>query len=105
MRHVRFRPLPTAFAALAGCAVLLLAQFPARAVPADPPAAGVVANATHFDGLGSPYGGCGLPQAELESPDFVALNVYNTPGDYTFFCGPLRIVGADGAPARAFLAT
>ena len=27
------------------------------------------------------------------------------PGDYTFFCGVLRIVGAEGAPARAFLAT
>ena len=27
------------------------------------------------------------------------------PGDYTFFCGPLRIFGAEGAPARAFLAT
>lgn len=27
------------------------------------------------------------------------------PGDYTLFCGPLRIVGADGAPARAFLTT
>ena len=92
MRHVRFRPLPTAFAALAGCAVLLLAQFPARAVPADPPAAGVVANATHFDGLGSPYGGCGLPQAELESPDFVALNVYNTLNANS----PLGIQGRSG---------
>jgi len=27
------------------------------------------------------------------------------PGEYTFFCGPLRIVGGDGAPARAFLMT
>lgn len=27
------------------------------------------------------------------------------PGDYTLFCGPLRIVGADGAPARVFLTT
>jgi arylformamidase len=27
------------------------------------------------------------------------------PGDYTFFCGPLRILGAEGAPARAFLTT
>lgn len=27
------------------------------------------------------------------------------PGDYSLFCGPLRIVGADGAPARAFLTT
>lgn len=24
-------------------------------------------------------------------------------GDYTLFCGPLRIVGSDGAPARVFL--
>jgi arylformamidase len=27
------------------------------------------------------------------------------PGDYTFFCGPLRLMGADGAPARVFLTT
>ena len=45
----------------------------------------VVGNSTYFDGLGSPYGGCGLPQANLDSQDFVALNVYNTPGDYTFY--------------------
>ncbi len=25
------------------------------------------------------------------------------PGDYTFFCGPLRILGNEGAPARVFL--
>jgi arylformamidase len=25
------------------------------------------------------------------------------PGDYTLFCGPLRIEGAEGAPARVFL--
>lgn len=25
------------------------------------------------------------------------------PGDYTLFCGPLRVLGADGAPARVFL--
>jgi hypothetical protein len=31
----------------------------------------------------------GLPQANLDSPDFVALNVYNTPGDYTFYPRPL----------------
>ena len=24
-------------------------------------------------------------------------------GDYTLFCGPLRIAGGDGAPARVFL--
>jgi hypothetical protein len=36
--------------------------------------------ATHFDGLGSPFRGCGLPQSVLDSQDFVALNVQNTPG-------------------------
>jgi hypothetical protein len=74
---------------LAAGVLLVVAQLPARAVPADPPAAGVTANATHFDGLGSPYGGCGLPQAELDSQDFVALNVYNTPRDYNFYPRPL----------------
>jgi len=39
-------------------------------------------NATHFDALGSPFGGCGLPQSALDSQDFVALNVQNTPGVY-----------------------
>lgn len=41
--------------------------------------------ATHFDALGSPFGGCGLPQSALDSQNFVALNVQNTPGDYTTF--------------------
>ena len=49
----------------------------------------VVGNSTYFDGLGSPYGGCGLPQANLDSQAFVALNVYNTPGDYTFYPRPI----------------
>ncbi|WP_256914681.1 cellulose binding domain-containing protein [Streptomyces hilarionis] len=51
-----------------------------RAAAAD--SAGHTGNATHFDGLGSPYGGCGVPQANLESQDFVALNVWSTPGHY-----------------------
>lgn len=49
-----------------------------RAVLAD-----YTGNATHFDGLGAPYGGCGVPQANLESQNFVALNVWNTPGSYS----------------------
>jgi hypothetical protein len=52
-------------------------------------AAPVTGNATHFDGLGAPYGGCGLPQEVLDSQDFVALNVYNTPGDYNFYPRPI----------------
>lgn len=49
--------------------------------------------ATHFDGLGAPYGGCGVPQDLLETQNFVALNVFNTPGVYTSFARPLT--GAD----------
>ncbi|GAA3437581.1 hypothetical protein [Kutzneria kofuensis] len=43
-------------------------------------AASVTGNATYFAGLGSPYGGCGLPQSALDSQNFVALNVFDTPG-------------------------
>ncbi|HEY7420251.1 MAG TPA: hypothetical protein VH593_34050 [Ktedonobacteraceae bacterium] len=42
-------------------------------------------NATWVSGLGSPYGGCGVPQANLDSQNFVALNVQNDPGDYSTF--------------------
>jgi hypothetical protein len=68
--------------------LLSLTALPAHATVPEPttPATG---NATYFDGLGSPYGGCGLPQSELESQDFVALNVYNTPGDYNFYPRPV----------------
>ncbi|MET8946085.1 hypothetical protein ABZX30_21515 [Streptomyces sp. NPDC004542] len=83
----------------AASGVLLLASSflcglssPAAAVPASAASVGhntvadssdYTGNATHFDGLGSPYGGCGVPQANLESQNFAALNVWNTPGDYT----------------------
>jgi hypothetical protein len=40
-------------------------------------------NSTWFSGLGSPYGGCGVPQAYIDSQNFVALNVQNDPGNYT----------------------
>jgi hypothetical protein len=53
------------------------------------PTTPVTGNSTYFDGLGSPYGGCGLPQPVLESQDFVALNVYDTPGDYAFYPRPV----------------
>jgi len=57
--------------------------------------------ATWFDALGSPYGGCGVPQDLLETQDFVALNVYNTPGDYS--SSPARpLTGADLAVIGTF---
>jgi cellulose binding protein with CBM2 domain len=77
-------------AALAAVVALVVVSVGVPA-GADP----VTGNATYFDALGSPYGGCGLPQAQLDSPDFVALNVYNTPGDYGFYPRPLT--GADAA--------
>ncbi|MET0356404.1 MAG: hypothetical protein ABW044_06470, partial [Cellvibrio sp.] len=45
--------------------------------------------ATHFDGLGMPFGGCGIPQYQLETQSFVALNVFNTPGVYSSYPRPL----------------
>ena len=80
-------------AAVGTCASLLIWQLPASALEVTATPTPVTGNATYFDGLGAPYGGCGLPQANIDSQDFVALNVYNTPGDYTFYNRPLA--GAD----------
>jgi hypothetical protein len=71
-----------AVAALSAVVALLLFQLPAAALDVTGTPSPVTGNATYFSGLGSPYGGCGLPQANLDSQDFVALNVFNTPGNY-----------------------
>ena len=39
--------------------------------------------ATYFDKIGTPAGGCGVPEEQLDSPNYVALNVQITPKDYT----------------------
>jgi expansin (peptidoglycan-binding protein) len=83
----------TVLIALLASVSLLLPRLAAQAVPPTP--GPVTGNATWFEGLGSPYGGCGLPQAELDSQDFVALNVYNTPGDYAFYPRPIPSSLAD----------
>ncbi|WP_103354521.1 cellulose binding domain-containing protein [Amycolatopsis sp. CA-128772] len=79
------RPAVLAAVALLVLGVSVLWPWPSGAAPATP----VTGNATHFDALGAPYGGCGLPQEMLDSPDFVALNVYRTPGDYSFYPRPI----------------
>jgi hypothetical protein len=81
--------------AAAGALALVLLQFPANAVTAPTPTSPVTGNSTYFDGLGAPYGGCGLPQSALDIQDFVALNVYNTPGDYSFYPRPIPAAQAD----------
>jgi Cellulose binding domain len=40
-------------------------------------------NSTWFTALGSPFGGCGVPQGNLDSQNFIALNVQNDPGNYS----------------------
>ena len=76
--------------AVASVGVLLLAvNFPASALTVTETPNPVTGNTTYFDGLGQPYGGCGMPQANLESQNFIALNVFDTPRDYTFYPRPL----------------
>ncbi|MBO0869520.1 MAG: cellulose binding domain-containing protein [Micromonosporaceae bacterium] len=91
-RRNRLLALVLSAALLTIGAALVVTQQPAGALP-DPPGP-VTGNATWFTALGQPYGGCGLPQANLDSQNFVALNVYNTPNDYNFYPRPLP----DGDP-------
>ena len=59
------------------------------AKPADTSAEVKASMATHFDAMGGAtegnIGACGVPQENLESVNFVALNVQNTPADYATF--------------------
>ncbi len=64
MSHLRARLL--ALAMLGGCTLLLAAQLPASAIDVGGGSSPVTGNATWFSGLGSPYGGSGLPQANLD---------------------------------------
>jgi len=75
----------------AACATLLalVQAIVANALSTSSTPTPVTGNATWFDALGAPYGGCCIPQANLDSQNFVALNVYNTPGDYSFYPRPL----------------
>ncbi len=73
---------------LAGGA-LVGVQSQADAVPPGGETEPVTGNATWFDNLGAPYGGCGLPQDQLETQNWIALNVYDTPGDYAMYPRPM----------------
>jgi hypothetical protein len=60
------------------------ATTPTPGVTPTPSGNAYTGNATWFSGIGgTSYGGCGVPQADLDSQYFVALNVQNTPGDYS----------------------
>ncbi len=85
---------------VAACLSVVLAQLPAAAIDVSGTPSPVTGYATWFSGLGSPYGGCGLPQANLDSQNFLALNVQNSPGDYTNL--PRPIPAADASEIGMF---
>ena len=85
---------------LGGAVMLLAAQLPASAIDVSGTPSPVTGNATWFTGLGAPYGGCGLPQADLDSQNFLALNVQNSPGVYTDL--PRPIPAADASEIGMF---
>jgi hypothetical protein len=83
-----------ALIAAAATAVLLAGlQLAARALTNFETPNPVTGNTTYFDALGAPYGGCGMPQANLDTQNFIALNVYDTPNDYNFY--PRPVTGAN----------
>lgn len=98
MPHPRF---PDTYRITFLAAAILFRPATAAPKPEAPTAAKTAMHAaaaptmgTWFDGLGQPYGGCGVPQELLETQDFVALNVYDTPGEYAL--SPARpLTGAD----------
>jgi Cellulose binding domain len=85
----RNKGLLAAIAAATVCVLLALSQLPASALSNFETPSPVTGNTTWFEALGAPYGGCGLPQANLDSQNFIALNVYDTPRDYAFYPRPL----------------
>jgi hypothetical protein len=97
---MRRHTLRISVAVVAACAAVLLAQLPASAIDVSGTPTPVTGNATWFSGLGGPYGGCGLPQANLDSQNFLALNVQNSPGVYTNL--PRPIPAADASEIGMF---
>ncbi|MGH6657658.1 MAG: cellulose binding domain-containing protein, partial [Actinocrinis sp.] len=88
-RQLTLRTGLAVLSALALAAAAIIVAAPADALTVSGTPTPVTGNATHFDGLGQPYGGCGMPQANLETQNFVALNVFNTPGDYAGHTRPV----------------
>jgi Cellulose binding domain len=94
------RLLRSGILVLATVAAVLAWQLAAGAIDVAGTPSPVTGWSTWFSGLGSPYGGCGLPQADLDSQDFLALNVQNSPGVYTNL--PRPIPAADAAEIGMF---
>ena len=94
------RTLRIAVSVVAACAAVLLAQLSAGAITVSGTPSPVTGNATWFSGLGGPYGGCGLPEANVDSQNYLALNVQNSPGVYSDL--PRPIPAADASEIGMF---
>jgi hypothetical protein len=92
---------PTSTATRTGSTPTSTPTQPAISPTSTPISGANVGNATWFSALGQPYGGCGVPQPDLDSQNFVALNVQNTPGDYSTFL-PRPIPAADASKIGFF---
>lgn len=79
---------------VAACMAVVIGQLPAHAIDPGNTPTPVTGNATWFTGLGSPFGGCGLPQSALDSQNFLALNVQNSPGNYSNVPRPISAANA-----------
>ena len=88
------RTLRIAVSFFAVCVAVLLAQIPAGAITVGGTPSPVTGNATWFSGLGGPYGGCGLPEANVDSQNYLALNVQNSPGVYSDLPRPIPAADA-----------
>ncbi|MFJ3497952.1 cellulose binding domain-containing protein [Streptomyces sp. NPDC086091] len=95
LRGRRPGALRTALSALLLAAAGTLVAVPSPAAAAGPVYTGV---GTHFVATGEKGGACGVPPAQIESTNFVALNVWDTPG--YFGDGLPRPVPADRAAVR-----
>ncbi|MCS7477603.1 cellulose-binding domain-containing protein [Umezawaea endophytica] len=82
-RTALFAAAALATVAVVVAAILVSTTSGAESTPSQ------MGNATHFAGFGSSYSGCGLPQDVLDSQNFVSLNVFDTPGDYSTHARPL----------------
>ena len=62
---MRRRTLRITISVIGACTMVLLSQLAANALDVSGTPSPVTGNATWFSGLGRPYGGCGLPQANV----------------------------------------
>ena len=81
-------------AILAACTAVVVAQLPAMAIDVTGGSGAVTGNATWFSGVGAPYGGCGLPESAIDSTNYIALNVQNSPGNYSNLARPISSANA-----------